>query len=96
MERRKSELLEDVVKRFLRQEGLETPINQHRLINAWAEIVAPEIAKATNQLYIKNQTLVVYLSSPIIKNELQLQRSQLVTQLNNRVGANVIVDIHFI
>lgn len=81
--------------RFLRQEGLETPLNQYRLIEAWKEVVGPSVARYTSNLYIKNQTLYVHLTSSVLRQELLLGRSLLVRNLNNKVGAQVITDIVF-
>ena len=96
MERRKSERLEDVLHRFLREEGLETPIYHHRLIVAWPEVVGEVVGKATEEIFIRNQTLMVRLSSPVLKSELMLSRGAIVARLNQIVKANVIVDIRFL
>ncbi|MDD6890519.1 MAG: DUF721 domain-containing protein [Bacteroidales bacterium] len=93
MKKSNTEPLRDVLLRFLRQEGLETPLNQYRLIAAWKEVVGPGIARYTGNLYIKNQTLYVHLTSSVIRQELLMGRSLLVRNLNNKVGAQVITDI---
>ena len=80
---------------MLRQEGLETPLNQHRLINSWKDVVGPVIFRYTTNIYIKNQTLYVQLSSSVIRQELQMGREMLVRNLNSYVGAQVITDIIF-
>ena len=95
MERRKAENLSDVIYRFLRLNGLETPLAQHRLMEAWEVVAGPLAYKLTRELYIKNQTLVVRLSSAVMRNELSLKRAELVKSLNEKAGSQVIVDIHF-
>ena len=93
MKKSNTEPLRDILMRFLRQEGLETPLNQYRLIEAWKEVVGPGVARYTSNLYIKNQTLYVHLTSSVIRQELLMGRSLLVRNLNNKVGAQVITDI---
>lgn len=93
MKKSNTEPLRDVLLRYLRQEGLETPLNQHRLIESWKEVVGPGIARYTSQLYIKNQTLYVHLTSSVLRQELLMGRTLLVRNLNNKVGAQVITDI---
>lgn len=95
MKKSNTEPLRDILMRFLRQEGLETPLNQYRLIEAWKEVVGPSVARYTSNLYIKNQTLYVHLTSSVLRQELLLGRSLLVRNLNNKVGAQVITDIVF-
>ena len=95
MKRNNTEKLGDVIMQLLRQEGLETPLNQYRLIDSWKDIVGPVIFKHTTNIYIKNQTLYVQLSSSVIRQELQMGRDILIRNLNSHVGAQVITDIIF-
>ena len=46
-------------------------------------------------LYIKNQTLYVQLSSSVLRQELMMGRELLVRSLNEKVGSQVIVNIVF-
>ena len=81
--------------RNLREQGLETPLQQKRLVEAWPQIAGPMIARYTLNTYIYNQTLFVRLSSPALRAELSMRRQELTTQLNQHVGSQVIIDIRF-
>lgn len=95
MKRNNTEQVGDVIRRLLRQEGLETPLNEYRLIEAWKDVVGPVITRYTQNLYIKNQVLYVHLSSSVLRQELLMSRTLLIRNLNTRVGAQVIVNIIF-
>lgn len=95
MERRKTEDLTQVLFRYLREEGLETPLNEYRLIQSWDEMLGGAVAKYTISKKIQNQILYVKISSSALRTELSLQRSKLVSELNNKVGSTVITDIFF-
>lgn len=95
MRRSNSENIGDVISQYLRQQGLETPLNQHRLVSAWPEVMGEGISRYTRDIFIQNQTLHVKLSSSVIRSELMMQRQQLVQKLNEHVGAQVITDIMF-
>ncbi len=79
----------------MREEGLETPLNEKRLIDAWKEVLGPAIASYTTDLFIKNQILYVHLTSAVLREELMMGRELLVKNLNRYVGATVIVNIIF-
>ena len=49
----------------------------------------------TSNLYIRNQTLYVHLTSAALRQELMMGREVLVRTLNQRVGATVITNIIF-
>ena len=95
MRRNNAEQIGDVIRFFLRQQGLESPLNEYRLVQAWGDVVGPAMARYTSNLYIKNQTLHVHLTSAVLRQELMMARELLVKNLNRQVGAQVIDDIHF-
>ena len=95
MFRQKVESLRDVLLRNLREQGLETPLLQKRLVEAWPQVVGPVIARYTLNTYIYNQTLFVRLSNPALRSDLSMMRTELVKKLNDVVGLQIIVDIRF-
>ncbi|MCQ2065679.1 MAG: DUF721 domain-containing protein [Bacteroidaceae bacterium] len=93
MKRTNTENIGGVIMQYLRENGLETPLNEHRLIDAWPEIAGPTVAGYTTGLQIYNQVLFVSIASAALKNELMMRRSELVKRLNAHVGAQVITQI---
>ena len=95
MKRKKAIPIGDLVRQYLRDEGLETPLNQHRLISSWGEVMGNGILTYTGELFIKNQTLWVKINSSVLRQELCVGRNQIVRRLNEHVGAQVITDVKF-
>ncbi len=95
MKRNNTENIGDVLRRFLREEGLETPLNEKRLLDAWNDVLGPFITSYTKDLFIKNQVLYVHLTSAPLRQELMMRRQKLVDELNRHVGATVITNIMF-
>ena len=77
--------LSEVLSQFLRQEGLETPLLQRRLVDAWDTIVGPTIAQYTSDKFIQNQVLFVKIVNPALRQDLSMMRTELVNRLNNAV-----------
>ena len=95
MFRKDVQQLRDLVLRNLRAQGLETPLLQKRLIDSWPEVAGSLVASYTQNLYIRNQTLFVHLTSPAIRADLMMMRKDLINKLNAHVGSQVIADIKF-
>lgn len=95
MFRRHPETLDLVINQLLRRQGLETPLQQRRLIASWPAVAGSAIARYTSQPFIKNQTLFVKVSNPALRQDLSMMRSELVKKLNAQVGSMIITDIHF-
>ncbi|MBO5579072.1 MAG: DUF721 domain-containing protein [Prevotella sp.] len=95
MFKRNIESLKDILLRNLREQGLETPLKQKRLVESWPEVAGPVVARYTLNTYIYNQTLFVRLSNPALRSDLSMMRGELVKKLNAVVGEQVITDIRF-
>lgn len=95
MRRQEAQILGTVLNQMLREEGLETPYNEWRLVEAWPEVVGAGIARYTQSAEIRNRTLFVRLSSSVVRHELMAGRKSLTQRLNEHVGAQVIDNIIF-
>ena len=87
--------LKELILRNLRAQGLETPLLQKRLVDAWPIVMGPTISQYTESAVIRNQTLYVHLTNPALRADLSMNRSGLVKKLNDYVGSQVIADIRF-
>lgn len=87
--------IKELILRNLRAQGLETPLLQKRLVDAWPTVAGELIARYTDGVSIRNQTLFVHLTSPALRADLSMQRSDYVRKLNEYVGSQVIADIRF-
>ena len=87
--------IKELILRNLRVQGLETPLLQKRLIEAWPVVAGEAIARYTTGVNIVNQTLFVQLSIPALRADLSMRRQELTQSLNKYVGAQIIVDIRF-
>lgn len=95
MKRGQAESIGDLLRRYLRQEGLETPLNETRMAAAWPEVMGQGVARYTGDVFVRNGVLYVQLKSPALRADLMMNREVLVQRLNRHVGAQVIRDIVF-
>ncbi|MBP5258170.1 MAG: DUF721 domain-containing protein [Prevotella sp.] len=96
MFKREVKSIADVVAQFIREEGLETPLMQKRLIDAWEQVTGKVVARYTIDKFIKNQTLFVKMSNPALRADLQMMRTELTRKLNAAVGSQVIAEVRLI
>ena len=93
MFKREVKSLDELLNRFLREEGLETPLLQQRVVNAWEQVAGPMVARYTTEKFVKNQMLFVKITNPALRQDLSMMRTQLVKRLNAAVGSSVISDV---
>ncbi len=93
MRRSDTQKIDKIIDVYLKQSGVGKKLKEMELINSWEEVVGVSVAKRTNNLFIKNRKLFVYIESSIVKNELMMLKQSLVDALNNRVKERIIDDI---
>jgi len=93
MKRRNTELLRDVILRYLREEGLETPLNEHRAVLAWPRVVGPVVSQLTGDVSFRQGTLYVKILRPALRQNLMMERTQLARKINAEVGAQVVENV---
>jgi len=95
MRKKNTELLSDVIRQVLKQQHLDKPLNEKRLIDAWPVVLGNNIMQYTSGLSIKNKVLYVSLNSSVLRHDLFLSREEIKASLNKHVGAEVIINIIF-
>ena len=89
-------LLKDAIEAFLKENNLDTRLNETKLIGAWEEVAGKLIARHTNQMYVKNRVLFVKVDAAALREELMYQKSKLITKLNKAAGIEAIDDMKFL
>lgn len=95
MRRKETQSIRDVLKQFQKESAFEKKLMETRIINNWTKVLGPGIAGSTRNMYIQNRTLFVHIDSAVMREELSMIRSQILTALNKSVGAEVIDKIIF-
>jgi hypothetical protein len=95
MRKKNTELLSDVIRQVLREQHLDRPLNEKRLIDAWPIVLGNNIVQYTSDLQIRNRVLYVSLTSSVLRHDLFLSREEIKNSLNKQVGVEVIVDVVF-
>ena len=91
----KSQPLGDVLLAFLRQEGLETPLLEYRIAQAWQEVMGDAISRYTKQVFVREGKLRVQLTSAPLRQNLMMEHKRIAQKLNEHVGSYVISDVCF-
>ncbi len=91
----KSRPLQDVLLAYLRQEGLETPLLEYRITQAWPEVMGETISRYTKQAFVRESKLQVQITSAPLRQNLMMEHKRIAKKLNDYVGSPVISDVCF-
>jgi hypothetical protein len=93
MRRNKPVAVGDLLSLFLKEFGLEKGYSDYQLLKLWDEMFGTFISKATLSKRLSGRKLYVYLSSSVVRDELYMMRSEIVKEINRRVGKDVIDEL---
>ena len=96
MKKFKTESISDILGKFLREEGLETPLLEHRALQAWPAVMGEAITRYTSDLKIRNGILYVKVSSAPLRQNLQMAHKTIAEKINTHVGSHVLTDVRFV
>ncbi|MBP5476624.1 MAG: DUF721 domain-containing protein [Paludibacteraceae bacterium] len=82
----------DALVDFLRESGLEQSVLEMQVEEAWPRVMGDTVTRLTRSVEVKEGMLIVHVNSAALKTQLFENRFELVSKLNEAVGANVIKD----
>lgn len=96
MKRKEAQSLDSVIAEWIRMNDLEKPLLEHRVVEQWADILGPMIARYSQDIVVKDGMLRVRITNAALRQELFEQRFRLIQKLNEAVGGEAIKDIRLL
>lgn len=93
---KKAQRLGDIANTTLKRIDVSGRRHGARVVNAWPEVVGPEIASHTQGFALRNgREMVVFVDSPAWANELSLMAGDLAFRLNEHLGEETVKTLRF-
>ena len=83
----------DIIRKLMKNPKLAGKLDELDALQAWEEIIGKQICKYVTDQKIYNGTLYVKLKSAVVRNELSYKKSELISQINNRLGKKLLTNI---
>lgn len=84
------------LKKLIKSSGLQKGLDQQKAVDSWSVVVGENITKNTEPISVEYGILKVQVKTPAWRQELQLQKTNIINKLNNELGKKTIKDIRFI
>ena len=68
--------------------------DETRVLQAWDELMGPSIVRQTTTKKVQNQILYVQLESAVVRKELLMVKSKIISSINEHLGREAIKDVH--
>lgn len=86
--------LSGILNRLLKQYGLEGKLIEYTIADKWQEIAGDIIATHTYPAGLHHKMLYVIVDSPVWLQELTFYKKDLIENVNNHFGKEIIRDIY--
>jgi len=85
--------LKEVIDQLLEQYKLRDRLNELKIRKSWELIMGQAINKRTNNIRIKDDTLLINVTSAPLREELQYQKSKILELMNKELGGEYLKTI---
>ena len=76
--------------------GIKSALKQETAVILWGKIVGEAVSSVTNAERIESGTLVVKVKTSVWRQELHMQKKEIIKKINKKIGTTAIRDIRFI
>lgn len=82
--------LSEAMNEFIRKNHLQKGMNKVDARHAWKEVMGPGVNNYTTRVELKDDILYVNLSSSVLREELSLGKTKIITLLNEGLGKELV------
>ena len=90
------ETLKSAIKKAVVSAGVEKALKQESAVFLWGEVVGKRISGVTIAEKVDKGVLTVKTESPTWRQELHMQKKEIIDKINNKIGSKAIREIRFI
>ncbi len=88
--------LKKAIKNVVRESGIDKALKQESAVFLWEEVVGKTVSAVTEAKKVENGVLLIKTQSSTWRQELYLQKKQIINKINKKIGSNAIKEIRFI
>ena len=88
--------LKKVLQKAISESGFKKDLDQEDEVSIWGEVVGKNISKVTKAKGVDKGTLVIKTESATWRQELHMQKKEIINKINKKIGSIAIKEIRFI
>jgi predicted nucleic acid-binding Zn ribbon protein len=82
--------LKQAISELIKVYQLQSKMSQTKLKAEWQNMMGNTIAKYTEQVFVKDKTLFVYVNNAALKNELIYNKDAILNKVNKSIGSDYV------
>ena len=90
------EQLKKALQKAIGDSGIQKEIQQENAVSVWGTIVGSGVSKVTEAIGVDKGTLIIKTDSATWRQELYMQKKDILDKINKKIGSKAIKEIRFI
>lgn len=82
--------IQDLMQNFIKENNLSKGMQKIKVEETWINLMGPGVANHTTSIRLQNKTLIVQLSSSVLREELSYGKEKIIKLMNEELGEEVI------
>jgi predicted nucleic acid-binding Zn ribbon protein len=82
--------IEDLMQLFIKENNLTKGIQKIKIEETWNKMMGQGVATHTTSVKLQNKTLVIHLTSSVLREELSYGKDKIMKMMNEEIGEEVI------
>ncbi|MFY0604164.1 MAG: DUF721 domain-containing protein [Flavobacteriaceae bacterium] len=82
--------VKDLMNSFIKENNLSKGMQKLKIEEAWAKLMGQGVASYTDSVLLQNKTLIIKLSSSVLREELSYGKDKIIKMLNDEMGEQVV------
>ena len=82
--------IEDLMKSFIKENNLSKGMQKVKAEETWNKMMGPGVATHTSSVKLQNKTLIIQLTSSVLREELSYGKEKIIKMMNEEIGEDVI------
>tara|TARA_B100000700_G_scaffold24061_1_gene23339 strand:- start:441 stop:716 length:276 start_codon:yes stop_codon:yes gene_type:complete len=88
--------IEKALEGFIKKQGLKKQLDRQKLLEGWGKIVGEKISKNTEAVSVEGGVLIIKAKNSAWRQELQIQKIDILNSINKEPTKKLIKDIRFV
>ena len=82
--------VKDLMQSFIKENNLSKGMRKLKVEETWREMMGPGVMAHTSSVKLHNKTLIIQLTSSVLREELSYGKDKIIKMMNEKIGETVI------
>jgi predicted nucleic acid-binding Zn ribbon protein len=88
--------VKDLMQSFIKENNLSKGMRKLKVEETWREMMGPGVMAHTSSVKLQNKTLIIQLTSSVLREELSYGKDKIIKMMNEKIGETVISKLRLV